>query len=135
MRKTVFGSAGRFSEDLDFTLDSEEPEDEVLVWIVEVFDREHYGVTFRFEKHYKTDGDTAFGGDVLYRHAWNNAERFRLRVSLRERPTLPVALRLMKPQAYFPYLEFDLFEVRSLSKGTASRAHARLTSSTKSPDE
>lgn len=114
LRKTVFGSAGRFSEDLDFTLDSDEPEDDVLVQIVEVFNREHYGVTFRFEKYYKTDGDTSFGGDVLYRHAWNNAGKFRLQVSLRERPTLPVALRPMKPQAYFPYLEFDLFEVRAL---------------------
>ena len=28
LRKTVFGSAGRFSEDLDFTLDSGEPEDD-----------------------------------------------------------------------------------------------------------
>jgi len=51
LRKTVFGSAGRFSEDLDFTLDSEEPEDDVLVRIVEAFNREHYGVTFRFEKY------------------------------------------------------------------------------------
>jgi len=38
LRKLVCGSAGRFSEDLDFTLDSVEPDD-----------------------------DTSFGGDVLYR--------------------------------------------------------------------
>ena len=86
----------------------------MLVRIVEAFNREHYGVTFTFEKYYKTDGDTSFGGDVPYRHAWNKAGQFRLQVSLRERPTLPVALRPMKPQAYFPYLEFDLFEVRAL---------------------
>ena len=30
LRKIVFGSAGRFSEDLDFTLDSDGPEDDVL---------------------------------------------------------------------------------------------------------
>ena len=77
LRKTVFGSAGRFSEDLDFTLDTEEPEDDVLVRMVEAFNREHYGVTFRFEKYYKTDGDTSFGGDVPYRHAWNKAGKFR----------------------------------------------------------
>ncbi len=114
LRKTVFGSAGRFSEDLDFTLDSEEPEDDVLVRIVQALNREHYGVKFSLEKYYKTDGDSSFGGDVLYRHAWNNAGKFRLQVSLRQRPTLPVALRPTKPQAYFPYLKFDLFEVRAL---------------------
>lgn len=114
LRKTVFGSTGRFSEDLDFTLDSEEPEDDVLVRIVEVFNREHYGITFTFDEYYKTDGDTSFGGEVLYRHAWNNAGRFRLQVSLRERPTLPITPRPMKPQAYFAHLEFQPFDVRSL---------------------
>ena len=114
LRKNVFGSAGRFSEDLDFTLDSSEPEDDVLVRLVEVFNREHYGVTFTFEEYYKTDGDTSFGGEVLYRHAWNNAGRFRLQVSLRERPTLSISPQPMKPQAYFAHLEFQPFEVPSL---------------------
>lgn len=114
LRKTVFGSAGRFSEDLDFTLDTSESDDDVLVRIVEVFNREHYGITFAFDEYYKTDGDTSFGGEVLYRHAWNAAGRFRLQVSLRERPTLPVVPRPMKPQAYFGQLEFKPFDVRSL---------------------
>ena len=114
LRKLIFGSAGRFSEDLDFTLDSEEPEDDVLARVVETFSREHHGITFALDDYYKTDGDTSFGGDVLYRHAWNDAGRFRLQVSLRERPTLPVVALAMKPQAYFGQLEFDLFEVRSL---------------------
>jgi predicted nucleotidyltransferase component of viral defense system len=114
LRKTVFGSAGRFSEDLDFTLDSNEPEDDVLVLLVEVFNRAHHGIEFTFEEYYKTDGDTSFGGEVLYRHPWNSAGRFRLQVSLRERPTLPVVPRPMKTQAYFSHLEFELFDVRSL---------------------
>jgi predicted nucleotidyltransferase component of viral defense system len=114
LRKTVFGSAGRFSEDLDFTLDSSDPEDDVLVRLVQVFNREHHGIAFTFDEYYKTDGDTSFGGEVLYQHAWNSAGRFRLQVSLRERPTLPIALRPMKPQAYFPHLEFEPFDVRSL---------------------
>ena len=69
-----------------------------------------FGSTGRF----KTDDDTSFGGDVLYRHAWNQAGRFRLQVSLRERPTLVTTPRPLKPQAYFNYLEFPLFDVRSL---------------------
>jgi predicted nucleotidyltransferase component of viral defense system len=114
LRKLIFGSSGRFSEDLDFTLDTDRAEDEVLTEIVELFNREHHGVTFIFNEYYKTEDDTSFGGDVLYRHAWNDAGRFRLQVSLRERPTLAAASRPMHRQAYFDYLEFDLFAVRAL---------------------
>lgn len=114
LRKAVFGSTGRFSEDLDFTLESDEPEDDVLERIVDALNREHYGITFAFDDYYKTDDETSFGGDVLYRHSWNAAGRFRLQVSLRERATLPVAALALKHQAYFGRLEFALFEVRSL---------------------
>lgn len=112
LRKIIFGSTGRFSEDLDFTLDTDLPEDDVLVQLVDAFNREHYGVTFTLDDYYMTDDDASFGGEVLYRHAWNNAGRFRLQVSLRERPTLPATLKAMKPQTYFAYLEFDPFDVR-----------------------
>lgn len=114
LRKLIFGSTGRFSEDLDFTLESDEPEDDVLERIVETFNREHHGITFSVDDYYKTEDDTSFGGDVLYRHAWNDAGRFHLQVSLRERATLPVASMAMKPQAYFSHLEFAPFDVRSL---------------------
>lgn len=114
LRKLVFGSAGRFSEDLDFTIDSTDADDDVLVRLVEVFNREHFGITFVFDECYKTDDGTSFGGDVLYRHSWNDAGRFRLQVSLRERPTLPATARPMQHQAYFDRLEFPAFDVRSL---------------------
>ena len=114
LRKMIFGSAGRFSEDLDFTLDSERPEDDVLLELVECLNREHYDISFVLGEYYKTDGDTSFGGDVTYTHAWNDAGRFRLQVSLRERPTLPVRPMAMKHQAYFSHFEIDSFEVRSL---------------------
>jgi predicted nucleotidyltransferase component of viral defense system len=115
LRKLVFGSSGRFSEDLDFTLDTDRPEDDVLTELVEVFNGEHWGVTFTFDEYYKTVDGTSFGGDVLYRHAWNDAGRFRLQVSLRERPTLPVVAMAMQSQGYFSHLEFDVFDVRSLA--------------------
>ncbi len=114
LRKLIFGSSGRFSEDLDFTLDTDEPEDDVLARLVETFNGEHHGITFTFDDYYKTDEETSFGGEVLYRHAWNAAGRFRLQVSLRERPTLSVTFMPMKPQGYFVQLEFSLFDVRSL---------------------
>lgn len=114
LRKLVFGSSGRFSEDLDFTLDTARPVDDALTDLVEILNCDHYGITYIFDEYYKTDDDTSFGGDVLYRHAWNNAGRFRLQVSLRERPTLPVVSMAMQPQAYFHHLEFSPFTVRSL---------------------
>ncbi len=114
LRKMVFGSSGRFSEDLDFTLHSAEPDDDVLVRVVEVFNREHHGIHFAFDEYYKTDGDTSFGGEVGYQHTWNKSGLFRFQVSLRERPTLPVAPTAMQHQAYFPHLEFQPFEVPSL---------------------
>ena len=114
LRKLVFGSSGRFSEDLDFTFDSDRPDDDVLMELVEVFNREHHGISFTFGEYYRTNDERSFGGEVLYDHSWNDAGRFHLQVSLRERPTLPVVPEAMKPQAYFSHLEFDLFDVRSL---------------------
>ena len=114
LRKTVFGSTGRFSEDLDFTLDTDLPDDDVLMRVVEVFNREHHGVAFTLDEYYKTAGATSFGGEVRYRHAWNSSGRFRLQISLRERPTLPATPRALKPQAYFPHLEFEAFAPRCL---------------------
>ena len=86
----------------------------MLTNLVEVFNTEHHGITFTFDEYYKTEEDTAFGGDVYYRHAWNDAGHFRLQVSLRERPTLPVVASAMKAQAYFSHLEFEPFDVRAL---------------------
>ena len=115
LRKMVFGSSGRFSEDLDFTLATARPEDDVLLRLVERLNRTHHGITFTFNEYYKTDGDTSFGGDVFYRHAWNARGHFRLQVSLRERPTLPVVARAMQPQGYFAQLEFAPPAVRVLA--------------------
>ncbi|MBN2362342.1 MAG: nucleotidyl transferase AbiEii/AbiGii toxin family protein [Deltaproteobacteria bacterium] len=115
LRKLVFGSSGRFSEDLDFTLASDHPEDDVLLRLVEAFNRSYHGVTFAFDEYYKTDDDTSFGGEVFYRHDWNDRGRFRLQVSLRERPTLPVTGRPMQAQGYFAQLEFMPPAVRTLA--------------------
>lgn len=115
LRKLMFGSSGRFSEDLDFTLASEQPVDDVLTSLVGVFNRTYHGITFAFDEYYKTDDDTSFGGDVFYRHNWNDRGHFRLQVSLRERPTLPVVARPMQPQGYFAQLELAPPEVRILA--------------------
>ncbi|HEX7485434.1 MAG TPA: nucleotidyl transferase AbiEii/AbiGii toxin family protein, partial [Vicinamibacterales bacterium] len=115
LRKVVFGSSGRFSEDLDFSVATELPEDDVLMRLVEVLNRPHHGITFTFDEYYKTSDDTSFGGDVFYRHDWNDGGHFRLQVSLREQPTLPVVARTMRPQGYFAQLEFEAPAVRVLA--------------------
>lgn len=115
LRKIVFGSSGRFSEDLDFSFASELPEDDVLTRVVEIFNRVHYDIAFTFDEYYKTDDDTSFGGDVFYRHDWNDRGHFRLQISLRERPTLPVVPRAMQQQGYFSYLEYAPFAIRTLA--------------------
>ena len=63
LRKTVFGSSGRFSEDLDFTLDTDRPGDDVLEELVDVFNREFQGISFVFDEYYKSEGDNSFGGE------------------------------------------------------------------------
>ena len=115
LRKVVFGSSGRFSEDLDFTLSSDLSEDDVLLRLVEALNRTHHGIAFTFDEYYKTDDDASFGGDVFYRHDWNDRGHFRLQVSLRERPTLPVIARVMQPQSYFAQMEFKAPDVRVLA--------------------
>jgi len=115
LRKIVFGSSGRFSEDLDFTLASDQPEDDVLMRLVEALNRTYHGITFVFDEYYKTDDNASFGGDVFYRHDWNDQGHFRLQVSLRERPTLPVIARAMQTQGYFAQLEFETPAVRILA--------------------
>jgi hypothetical protein len=82
--------------------------------VVETFNAEHYGIRFTLDEHYQTGTERSFGGEVLYRHAWNDAGRFHLQISLREEPTLPSNSLPLKPQAYFKALEFDPFEVRTL---------------------
>ena len=65
------------------------PEDDLLIELVETFNRERHGISFSLDDYYKTEGDTSFGGEVRYQHAWNSAGHFALQVSLRERPSLP----------------------------------------------
>jgi predicted nucleotidyltransferase component of viral defense system len=112
LRKIVFGSAGRFSEDLDFTLSGHDDQ-AALTALYEVLNREHHGVTFALgDEWYETDD--GFGMQVQYRHAWNASGRFRIQVSTRETPTLGVLPRPMVEQLYFKELEFEPFEVPCL---------------------
>jgi predicted nucleotidyltransferase component of viral defense system len=112
LRKVVFGSTGRFSEDLDFTLASDD-KDAALIGLYEVLNRTHCGITFSIGSDYYETVD-GFGMEVAYAHDWNSAGRFRLQVSTREKPTLVVEPRAMVEQIYFADLEFAPFAVPAL---------------------
>lgn len=117
LRKLLFGSSGRFSMDLDFTLNVDDADrDAVLERVLEVFSRSHHGVEFkaRTEDFYFSDSDTSFGGDVAYEHEWNDKGVFKLQISLREKPTLPLSPATPIAQEYFKELEFKPRPVKSL---------------------
>ncbi|HEX7670966.1 MAG TPA: nucleotidyl transferase AbiEii/AbiGii toxin family protein [Polyangiaceae bacterium] len=111
LRKIIFGSTGRFSEDLDFTLRGDD-EQVALTAIYEVLNGNH-GVVFELDDWYETDD--GFGMEVRYRHDWNSAGKYRLQVSTREKPTLEVTNYSMVEQVYFKDLEFGLFDVPCLN--------------------
>ena len=112
LRKIVFGSTGRFSEDLDFTLCGNDDQ-QALTALYEVFNREHHGVVFSLDDEWYETSD-GFGMQVQYRHRWNTSGKFRLQVSTREKPTLGVSSRAMAEQLYFKDLEFERFDVPCL---------------------
>lgn len=112
LRKIVFGSTGRFSEDLDFTLQTDDDQ-AALMAFYEVFNTNHHGVEFTLDDWYETDD--GFGMEVQYRHDWNDNGRFRLQVSAREKPTLGVTACSMIDQIYFKELEFEPFDIPCLA--------------------
>ena len=112
LRKIIFGSTGRFSEDLDFTLRGDD-EQVALTAIYEVFNGNHHGVVFELDDWYQTDD--GFGMEVRYGHEWNSAGKYRLQVSTREKPTLEVTNYSMVEQVYFKDLEFGRFDVPCLN--------------------
>ncbi|HLF06266.1 MAG TPA: nucleotidyl transferase AbiEii/AbiGii toxin family protein [Thermoplasmata archaeon] len=102
LRKMLLGSAGRLSEDLDFTANGLRKDPEVPV--SRAFGEEANGVRFRIEDPYRTSRGN-WACSVKYSHHWDEGQ-FQLEISYRERPSLPVESRAPIPQAYFEKLEF-----------------------------
>ena len=104
LRKLVFGSGGRFSEDLDFTL-VDGDKDEAAIHLHDALDgKTHHGVSFTLSNFYETDD--SFAVMVGYRHDWNEKGQFKFQVSTRESPTLPMPTLQQIDQPYFSSLEF-----------------------------
>lgn len=112
LRKCVYGKETRFSVDLDFTSMSGQAADDVILDVVTALGKESYGLSFEVEPKdfYVSDDGMSCGAEVGYRHGWSQGT-FKLDISLRETPSLPVEPLSLQPQLYFKYLEFKPFPI------------------------
>ncbi len=112
LRKCVYGKETRFSVDLDFTSINEAKADDVILDLLAALGKPAYGLTFNIDTKdfYVGEGGFSCGASVSYRHSWNEA-RFKLDISLRERPSLPLVNLPLKPQPYFKTMKFAPFSV------------------------
>jgi hypothetical protein len=114
LRKCVYGKETRFSEDLDFTSMGGQAADDVILATVEALGKAAYGISFEIatKDFYVSEDGRSCGANVAYRHDWNKGA-FKLEISLREAPSLPLQDMPLLPQPYFKHLEFKAFAVRS----------------------
>lgn len=112
LRKCVYGKETRFSVDLDFTNTSDQAADDVILAVVLALGKASYGISFELETKdfYVADDGMSCGAEVKYRHSWREGT-FKLDISLREAPSLPLESLALQPQGYFKHLEFKPFPV------------------------
>lgn len=117
LRKMVFGPRGRVSTDLDFTLYSQVPRDDIMIALLEAFARPYRGLRFQLDQ--SNDwyvADESCGANPLCAHDENPVGvRLKLQVSLRERPVLPVVATAQIPQEHFELLGFAPAAIPSLA--------------------
>lgn len=114
LRKCIYGKETRFSVDLDFTDISDRPADDVILAALGALGKPSYGLAFEvaMEDFYVSEDKLSCGANVKYRHEWKEGI-FKLDISLRESPSLPLAALPLKPQPYFKHLEIKPLAVPS----------------------
>lgn len=112
LRKCVYGKDTRFSIDLDFTSIGSQRADDVILDTVSALGKTAYGISFELDTKdfYVSEDGLSCGVEVKYRHAWKDGI-FKLDISLRETPSLPLESRPLQLQSYFKHLEFKPFPV------------------------
>ena len=114
LRKIYFGTETRFSMDLDFTAIGVNYSEFAKRIQGLLNSKTYFGVTFKVEAYHRTvDDPGGFGATVYYSHSWRSSQ-FKLEVSFRERPVLPIRRRMLKEELYWKYCEFGPFEVPSM---------------------
>ena len=118
LRKMFLGNQGRFSTDLDFTGMEEHDHEDVILAMMEAFEKPFHGIQFAIpdEGYYETQDGLSWGVNPTYTHEWNQGgSEIRLQISRRETPTLPTERRAQIEQSYFKFLPFAPAELICLA--------------------
>lgn len=104
LRKCVFGSSGRFSQDIDLDATQENGFEAVIEHAI-ASNNPFHGVAFSIPQfRYSEDGN--FSGTIKYEHE-NGAGGFELQISYRMTPILESRDLEIQTQAYFARVEFE----------------------------
>ena len=119
LRKMYIGSQGRFSTDLDFTGTEEHDHEDVILEMMEAFQRPFLGIQFTIPdgSYYETQDGLSWGVNPTYSHDWNasGVSEVKLQMSRRETPTLPTVRLAQIEQSYFKLLPFVPSEIVCLA--------------------
>ena len=110
LRKMFIGSQGRFSTDLDFTGIEEHDHEDIILEMMQGFERPFHGIQFAIpdDSYYETQDGLSWGVNPTYAHDWNasGVSEVKLQISRRETPTLPTVRLPQIEQGYFKLLPF-----------------------------
>jgi len=110
LRKMFIGSQGRFSTDLDFTGIEEHDHEDIILEMMQGFERPFHGIQFAIpdDSYYETQDGLSWGVNPAYAHDWNasGVSEVKLQISRRETPTLPTVRLTQIEQSYFKLLPF-----------------------------
>jgi predicted nucleotidyltransferase component of viral defense system len=119
LRKMSIGSQGRFSTDLDFTGIEEHDHEDIILEMMQGFERPFHGIQFAIpdDSYYETQDGLSWGVNPAYAHDWNasGVSEVKLQISRRETPTLPTVRLPQIEQSYFKLLPFVPSEIICLA--------------------
>jgi predicted nucleotidyltransferase component of viral defense system len=116
LRKMVFGSRGRLSTDLDFTVRNDTSRDDVMTMILDALAQPYHGLSFELkDKDWYLTDDGCAANPICSHEDNKQGVNIKLQVSLRERPILPVLDVPQLEQEYFKLLEFKPAAIPSLA--------------------
>jgi len=114
IKKVYLGKTGRFSMDLDFTGVGLTPKTFKERFTVLFNRQERFNIAFEILEEYQRPREVSCGSIVRYSHDWNRDSRFKVEVSFREEPVLPVVERPLVKALFFRYCEIQPFKVSCL---------------------
>src|ERR1700727_1432915 len=119
LRKMFIGSQGRFSTDLDFTGIEEHDHEDIILEMMQGFERPFHGIHLAIpdDSYYETQDGLSWGVNPTYAHDWNasGVSEVKLQISRRETPTLPTVRLPQIEQRYFKLLPFVPAEIVCLA--------------------